>query len=216
MSENGAPGEARTPDPLLRSYAVQNSKCRFWCRLRGNALPPPTGEPRRFLLSGSSIAALLRSPANRDCASIEISQLESILELRLNEEVTVPFARIALGGVFPIGPTFPKPLLPWPELKPVVKIDEAVDPRGWAYSVCYWIENSAHHLIIPESHRPLRDIAFLGAEDEIMIVAPSTNLEFAWGQCERPASTTVHARVSWRQRHNVEVNVSRRGPASSK
>ncbi|MDX6713197.1 MAG: transposase, partial [Blastocatellia bacterium] len=34
---SGAPGEARTPDPLLRSYAVQNSKCRFWCRLRGDA-----------------------------------------------------------------------------------------------------------------------------------------------------------------------------------
>jgi len=34
---SGAPGETRTPDPLLRSYAVQNSKCRFWCRLRGSA-----------------------------------------------------------------------------------------------------------------------------------------------------------------------------------
>src|SRR6266436_3048860 len=33
----GAPGETRTPDPLLRRYAVQNSKCRFWCRLRGGA-----------------------------------------------------------------------------------------------------------------------------------------------------------------------------------
>jgi hypothetical protein len=34
---DGAPGEIRTPDPLLRSYAVQNSKCRCWCRLRGSA-----------------------------------------------------------------------------------------------------------------------------------------------------------------------------------
>ena len=32
-----APGETRTRDPLLRSYAVQNSKCRCWCRLRGSA-----------------------------------------------------------------------------------------------------------------------------------------------------------------------------------
>ncbi len=30
-------GRVRTPDPLLRSYAVQNSKCRCWCRLRGSA-----------------------------------------------------------------------------------------------------------------------------------------------------------------------------------
>jgi len=34
---DGAPGEIRTPDPLLRRCAVQNSKCRSWCRLRGNA-----------------------------------------------------------------------------------------------------------------------------------------------------------------------------------
>jgi hypothetical protein len=35
--KSGAPGGIRTPDPLLRSYAIQNSKCRFWCRLRGSA-----------------------------------------------------------------------------------------------------------------------------------------------------------------------------------
>src|SRR6266480_3846184 len=34
---SGAPGQTRTGDPLLRSYAVQNSKCRCWCRLRGHA-----------------------------------------------------------------------------------------------------------------------------------------------------------------------------------
>ena len=34
---DGAPGETRTPDPLLRRSAVQNSKCRLWCRLRANA-----------------------------------------------------------------------------------------------------------------------------------------------------------------------------------
>src|SRR5258708_39839301 len=56
---NGAPGETRTPDPLLRRYAVQNSKCRFWCRLRGSAsfISPlnwtevglkPWGEPLRW------------------------------------------------------------------------------------------------------------------------------------------------------------------------
>ena len=33
----GAPGVIRTRDPLLRSYAIQNSNCRFWCRLRGSA-----------------------------------------------------------------------------------------------------------------------------------------------------------------------------------
>jgi hypothetical protein len=31
------PGETRTPDPLVRRYAVQDSKCRCWCRLQRNA-----------------------------------------------------------------------------------------------------------------------------------------------------------------------------------
>src|SRR5467141_5009801 len=37
FQKSGAPGQTRTGDPLLRRYAVQNSKCRFWCRLRGSA-----------------------------------------------------------------------------------------------------------------------------------------------------------------------------------
>ena len=37
IQEDGAPGRTRTCGILLRSYAVQNSKCRCWCRLRGSA-----------------------------------------------------------------------------------------------------------------------------------------------------------------------------------
>src|SRR6266446_10998221 len=37
IQRDGAPGRTRTCGILLRSYAVQNSKCRFWCRLRGSA-----------------------------------------------------------------------------------------------------------------------------------------------------------------------------------
>ena len=37
VQQDGAPGRTRTCAILLRSYAVQNSKCRFWCRLRGSA-----------------------------------------------------------------------------------------------------------------------------------------------------------------------------------
>jgi len=40
IGKSGAPGDPPrrgTPDPLLRMCAVQNSKSRFWCRLRGSA-----------------------------------------------------------------------------------------------------------------------------------------------------------------------------------
>jgi hypothetical protein len=37
MKRNGAPGETRTHDILLRRYTVENSKCRCWCRLQRSA-----------------------------------------------------------------------------------------------------------------------------------------------------------------------------------
>jgi hypothetical protein len=163
-------------------------------------LPPPTGEPRHVSLSGSSVVTALRSPAGDHCASIEVIQLECVLKMRCNGEVTVPFARIALSSVRPIGKAFPKPLLPWPQLSPTFVIDTDVVPRGWEYSVGYWIEDDTHHVIIPQSSRSIRNLAFLGSEDEIVIVAPSARIEFAWGEREDTPSSTVHARVRWQSR----------------
>ena len=37
FNEMARPVRTRTCGILLRSYAVQNSKCRFWCRLRESA-----------------------------------------------------------------------------------------------------------------------------------------------------------------------------------
>ena len=166
----------------------------------GTPLPPPTGARRPFTLSGSSVAALLYSPTGEQCASIDIAQLECVLETRCNEEATVPFAKVALSGRCPTCRTFPKPLLPWPQLRPTLLIDDAAVPRGWEYSVGYWIEDNAHRVIIPQSSRSIRNLAFLGPEDEIVIVAPSTTMEFAWGEREELPPATMHARVWWRSR----------------
>jgi hypothetical protein len=107
---------------------------------------------------------------------------------------------MALRGRYQIGKSFPKPLLPWPQLKPSLMINGAAVPRGWEYSVGYWIEDDAHHLIIPQSSRSIRNIAFLGPEDEIVIVAPSTTIEFAWGEREEPPKAALNARIWWRSR----------------
>ena len=112
----------------------------------------------------------------------------------------MPFAKVALRGVGAVGCAFPKPLLPWPQLSPTLMIDDAHVPRGWEYSVGYWIEDDTHHVIIPESSRSVRNVAFLGPEDEMVIVAPSTTMEVAWGEREAGPSAIVHARVWWRSR----------------
>ena len=55
LGKSGAPGETRTPDPLLRRHGVQKSKCRFWCRIRGNAsLISPLNWTEDGLNSGSN------------------------------------------------------------------------------------------------------------------------------------------------------------------
>jgi hypothetical protein len=166
----------------------------------GIPLSPPAGEHRRFTLSGSTVAGSCSSLAGSQPASIKISQLNCVLEMRCNEEATVPFATVVLSAVAPIGSAFPKPLYPWPQLAPSLMIDGAEVPRGWEYSVGYWIENETHHLIIPQSCRSIRGLAFLGPEDELIIVAPSTTMEFAWSGSEQAPSTTAYARVSWRSR----------------
>lgn len=166
----------------------------------GTPLPPPTGERRLFTLSGSSVDALLCSPTREPCARLDIAQLESVLEMRCNEEATVPFANMALSGRPEISRAFPKPLLPWPKLRSTLVIDDAAVPRGWEYSVGYWIEDAVHHVIIPKCSRSIRNLAFLGPEDEMVIVAPSTTMEFGWGEHEDPPPATVHARVCWRSR----------------
>jgi hypothetical protein len=51
-----------------------------------------------------------------------------------------------------------------------------------------------------EGCRSIRNVAFWGPEDEMVIVAPSTTLEFSWGKSEQTLSIIVLARVFWRSR----------------
>jgi hypothetical protein len=161
---------------------------------------PPMGEPRRFTLSGSSVVTLLRSPAGDPCISIDISELEGVFEMRCNEEVILPVATVRLSAVSSLGHDFPRPLIPWPELRIDLKIDDVTVPRGCQFPVGYWIEDESHHVVIPHSSRSIRNVAFLGAEDEMVIVAPSTTLAFAWGKDKQAPQATIQVRVSWRSR----------------
>jgi hypothetical protein len=170
----------------------------------GDAIPnpPPRGDSRRFTLSGSSVAASFNSPTGEKLASIEISQLNSVLEMRCNEEVAVPFATIRVDRAGKARTDLAKPLYPWPQISPTLMIDDAPVPRGWEYSIGYWIEDRSDHLKIPTSCRSIRNLAFLGPEDEMVIVAPLKTLEFSWSEAIADPSETLHARIWWRSRLN--------------
>jgi hypothetical protein len=166
----------------------------------GTPQAPPSGKPRRFTLSASSVGASLHSPTGDHCASIEIAPLECDPEMRCNEEITGPFATITLTSVLPLCKAFSKPLLPWPQVSTTLLIDGVAAPLGIQYSICHWVESETHRVILPATSRSIRNLAFLGANDEIVIVAPSTTLEIAWGGSEQMSSATVYARVLWRSR----------------
>jgi hypothetical protein len=164
----------------------------------GVPVPPPQGEPRTFTLSGASVTGLLYSPFGQHCGSIEITQLDCVIHARCNETVTVPFARVKLRGTQSACADFPEPLLPWPYLCPALAIDGHPVPRGWEYAIGNWRERGVHHVEIPKSSRGVRSIAFLGDDDEMVIVISRGKFEL--GSSPDGLTATLHADVSWRKR----------------
>jgi hypothetical protein len=163
----------------------------------GMPVPPPQGEPRAFTLSGSSVTGPLRSASGDVCGSIEITQLDCIIRAKCNETVTVPFARVQLISVHAACADFPEPLLPWPYLCPALAINGDPIPRGWEYAVGNWIEGGVHHIEIPKSSRGVRSVAFLGDDDEMVIVISGGRFEL---RSANGLAATIHADISWRNR----------------
>jgi hypothetical protein len=115
-------------------------------------------------------------------------------------KATVTFAEIRLAGNQPICDDFPRALPPWPTLNAAFSIDGSAVPRGWEYTVAYWIENGAHHLEIPRSSRGIRNLAFLGEDDELVVVVPVPAAEFVWASSQSGPTATLQANILWRTR----------------
>src|SRR5262249_9482009 len=118
---------------------------------------------------------------------------------RRNEIVTVPFAEVRLRGEGLICADFPRPLRPWPQISSPLAIDQVRIPRGWEYSVGYWVDGRSHHATILQSSRAVRSLAFLGEDDELVIAAPVSGRDFNWGTPDGPTAT-LEASISWRTR----------------
>ena len=163
-------------------------------------MPSPYGDPRSFTLSGSSAAALLRSPTGQHCASVEINQLDCVVVVRRNDSagVTVPFARVQLRGAHPMCAAFPRPLYPWPTLRPALAVDGASVPRGGQYEVGHWVEGGMHRVEILKTSRDIRNLAFLGGDEELILVVSEGT--FTWGPSQDGPTATLEANIWWRTR----------------
>jgi hypothetical protein len=162
-------------------------------------LPPPEGDPRRFVISGSSIIGAVRSPSGEHCAIIEISQITGAIVMRRNESVRGPFARVQFKDIREMSADFPKPMLPWPRLSPPIAIDGHEVPRGWEFTVGYWIENGVHFFELPRASRSIRNVAFLGDDDEL-VVSLVVGCAFAWRPAEEAPTAILEAEIGWRTR----------------
>jgi hypothetical protein len=190
-----------TPIPGEEIRIVQNTGTQIGPR-GGALIAAPKVEPKNFSISGLPVRGLLRSPSGKHCASIEIIPLSSIVTAKGNKPATIPFAEIRLTWMQPIGENFVKPLLPWPRFTSSFSIDGAAVPRGWGYTVCYWIENGIHHVEIPRSSRSVRNVAFLGEHDELVIVVPAQERLFCWEPSQDGPTAVLDATVIWRETHD--------------
>jgi hypothetical protein len=168
----------------------------------GNAapVPPPQGEPRRFRLSGATVRTRLLSPRGDHCASLEITNLDCVLLARLNEIVKVPLAKVIVSSVNRTCAAFPQPMLPWPTISVPLSIDDAPVARGWEYTAAHWIDGTVHHVTIAETSRSIRNVAFLGDSDELVIVVPVTAEELSWDLAGDGLTRELQANVWWRAR----------------
>lgn len=166
----------------------------------GTPLPPPEGDPRRFMLSGSAITAPLRTPSGQHCANIQIAQLDCVINARLNETVIVPFARVRVDAAQTSSSAdFQQPKPPYPHLSAAFAVDGISVDRGWEYSIVYWIENGVQQLVVPRMSRGLRRLAFLKDDDELVIASVSET-RFSWRTAGENTTATLEASVSWRRR----------------
>jgi len=166
----------------------------------GTPMPLPIGDYRSFRFKSSAGSVPLCCNTGERSAFVDLVPMNAEAQLRLNEEVSFPLAQVILSGIHPIAAPFPKPLYPWPQLKAPLWIDEIEVPRGWEYSVGYWIDGTRHHAVFLPSSRGIRNLPFLSPEEEMVFVAPSTLLDLTLRDGEKGPSVIVHGRVSWRLR----------------
>jgi hypothetical protein len=160
-------------------------------------LPPPEGEPRTFKLSGGSVESALRSPVGTHFASLKMSVLTGGITARRNEEATGPFAAVELRRVSTCE-DFARPLLPWPQAKAPLFVDDAEVPRGWEQTFGYWVAEGIERVSIPRGSRGVRNLAFLADNEELIIVVNENELVLK--PDEERAVATLTAAVQWRTR----------------
>lgn len=165
----------------------------------GTPLPLPSGEPREIAFAGSAASRSLYGAGGNQGLRVRIDHPASQVATRLNEQVTVPLSTVRLE-TFGATSDCPRPKAPWPQLPTPLTIDGVTVPRGWEYSVVYWVSRGAHRVEILQTSRSIRNIAFLKADEELVVVVPSESIELSWRDDEQVPQLKLTGRVWWKSR----------------
>jgi hypothetical protein len=160
----------------------------------------PIGEPRPFSVSLSSASVTLLSPERDSSVQITIAPGSSSVPVRLNEEVTSILTRIEVKALTRPGISSAPPRFPWPHLQLDLIVDGVPAPYGCQLSMGYHIENGVHKLILPLTSRGIRNIACVGPDEELIIVIPTSTIEFKLNSAEQSDNAPIDLRLGWRKR----------------
>ena len=162
-------------------------------------LPAPQGEAREFTLRWSADRSVLRSLTGQELMMLDVVPALGPIMLRLNEEKCVPMGNVVVHATAPVGTVLPMMKLPLPQIATFMTLDGVPIPDAWPLSVGYQIESDKHQVTIPLSSKGVRNLSFLGPDEELVIAMPVTTIEFELSHGEL-RSMPIEARVSWRQR----------------
>lgn len=167
----------------------------------GRILECCAGE-REFTITGASEGAQIRLSGGTQGPIVNIAQHRCILRARLNEGVTVPFATVTFSSIPANLENVSRPRLPWPQIVPSLTLEDALVPGGWQYSFACCVEKSQVRVVIPQTSKSVRNIAFLGSDEELVIVAPARTIELTWSAAEDVPDIAIPARILWRSRRD--------------
>jgi hypothetical protein len=163
----------------------------------GKPMPPPTGEPRRFGLSISKFDFDLSHKEVRS-ARARFVGIEGEVACRLNEEIVIQLGNLEFDVLRAASSEGAQPpLLPWPTARCAYAIDAVEVPGGAQISIGYWPNAGEHHLVIFPASRALRELPFLGDNEELVIVFPGAEIKI---DANLSTLLPLTARMQWRQR----------------
>lgn len=164
----------------------------------GKPIPPPEGEPRTFMLSGTEVSGYMHSMEGL-LAFIRVMPINLEIIARCNEEMEGAFATVEITPLGSVGADFAA-RLPFPVLKPIITINGNLTPRPWELPISYNVENRTCNVTFPFTSGALRNIAFLGEDDELAIAFPVNDIRFKWTEVGGAFKDTFIARIWWRKR----------------